>query len=249
MAFLIGPALGALASLFAPTIARKLTGRGGAVRRKKTSLAQLLAALNAPSAKIRTRRTRGGALAVMNKWPAIERPARFAIGGNLPYGPLNQLLIGRGDPSGMHLVKGFTERLFGGPPRFMPAHMARNPRPHMVRAHLSRSALGKPEMVRAHMASGLITSMAGVQPGLSSVMRGGLLGFTPSSRGGRVSPRPHFVRPHMAVSDLGHPYFVRGHMAAGLVAPHKVRSHARITPTGNVTRVRSHVKGMGLLGY
>ena len=78
--------------------------------------------------------------------------------------------------------------------------------------------------------------------------------FMRKGHGGRLPPRPHYVRAHSAVSKNGTPYHVRGHYAAGLALPggmggrasprpHYVRAHKSVRPDGRVVHVRGHYAG------
>jgi hypothetical protein len=226
MAFLLPALLSGLASWAVPKVAEaihhRVTGRGGRARRgRRVTAAALKRALMG----------QGGALAVMNKWPLIERPARYNMGGNLPYGPLNRLLpsIARNTLRGgaSHMVRAHTSHTRYGAPEMVRGHFAHDPRPHMVKAHMVRAHMAAgmaggraspvPHTVRAHMSRNQYGpfmvhayTAAGAkrshhkQPSLAAVMRGsGMVGAT------------HYVAPHVSHSKYGTPFMVKGHYAAG----------------------------------
>lgn len=228
MAFL-APLLAGLASWAIPKgldwVGHKITGTGGRARRRRGFVQPRVsaAALRMAQAARVPSITRGGALAVMNKWPLLERNYRYAQGGNLPYGPLNRRLpsvyantMRGGALPPMHVVRAHTSHSKYGMPEHVARHLAANPRPHMVRQHMAAGLPFLPFTNVSNLGNGLrrrggLLSYhpAGgrqrpAQPSLAKTMRGaGLLGGT------------HYVAPHISYSSLGNPYQVRGHYAAG----------------------------------
>ena len=81
------------------------------------------------------------------------------------------------------------------------------------------------------------------------IPKGLLVGPMPMApMGGRMRPRPHFIKAHTSRTRYGHPVHVRGHWAAGggAIRRVKVAPHVRLTRRGPV-KVRGHVKGMGAM--
>lgn len=187
-------------------------------------------------------RRRGSALSVMSKYPLLQRPYVYSHGGGM-IGPAD---IKRMINPALLAVKGAARR---AAPYIIPpalaqiAHMKMqgrggraSPRAHYVRAHTAMTRNG-PVHVKGHYAAG----------GASAYKM--LIGAAPrrrTARGGKFNPLG-------MLKGLVHALPVVGPMSqmmgfggySGMGGAQKVRAHYRITPSGGVTRVRSHVKTRG----
>ena len=198
MAFLLPALLSGLASWAVPKVAQaihhRVTGRGGRARRdRRVTAAALKRALMG----------QGGALAVMNKWPLMERAARYNMGGSVPYGPLNRFLpsIARNTIRGgatQHMVRAHASHSKYGAREAVRGHYAHDPRPHMVKAH----------MVKAYTAAGVCGGRASPVPHsvaahMSRNQYGPFMVHAYTAAGAGAARRSHHKQPSLATVMRG----------------------------------------------
>src|SRR5277367_581787 len=174
MAFLLpllaefGPALaGAASALGIANEAKRLVGSGGR-RRSPPSMRALMKVLAA-------RKRRGGALAVMNKWPLLSRPKGYMMGGRLLTLSPSGCAGGRSHKRGGALAVMNKWPLLSRPKGYMMGGARRRPR---GRGPIS-SVLGHIPLLGSFL--GPIASMFGAG--------------RHRRRAGGAHPAPHFVRP------------------------------------------------------
>jgi hypothetical protein len=210
MAFLL-PLIAGLAGPVLSGIASAMSGKGGKMRRGAKSRAAVK--------KLLMSRTAGGALAVMNKYPLLSRPHKYAHGGALavmnkypllsrPHAYATGGRVKRRGHGVKHTAAAVLSKLAESVgPAILAAHGQGMVRPHKVRSH-KRVVGGRVIHVRGH-AKGY--------------------GAMPPSR----HVRAHHVRPHVSHTKYGAPIMVKGYIA-GSGAVRRQKGHGMFLPRAGI---------------